>query len=136
MPVCLAYSNVFPVVTTEPATTESKEAYVDHKSYATESPRPYRTQRSAEQAQVINQPPTVLSELESLTARLEAIRQPKAAIADIAASVPHIVDSATPAQKPWEGGTYDTFAQYAGEAARVRSTGRLPFGSDNKKIAL
>ena len=34
----------------------------------------------------------------------------------------------------WQGASYDSFAQYAGEAARVRSAGRLAFGSDRMKM--
>ena len=37
---------------------------------------------------------------------------------------------------PWQGHSCDSFAKYAGEAHRVRNTGRLPFGSDNKKMAV
>ena len=73
---------------------------------------------------------------------LQALRQPaapQAAIDDIAARIAQLEGSmlsADAGQKPWEGSTYDTFAKYAGEASRVASTGRLPFGSDSKKMAL
>ena len=142
MPCCLAPSSVFPTTHSAPPTTEAQERFVDWKSYERDSVRPYRGMQPVEAQQVMAQPPTLLAQLGSLTARLQALRQPaapQAAIDDIAARIAQLEGSmlsADAGQKPWEGSTYDTFAKYAGEASRVRSTGRLPFGSDNKKMAI
>ena len=129
MPIALAPSNVFPSGPTAPITTEARARYVDFQAAATAAPRPYRGVLDPIAGGVVN-PLSIVESLESLGARLEALRA-KPAPAPAPAPAP-------PAEKgaPWENPTYDTFAKYAGEASRVAASGRLPFGSDNKKMAL
>jgi malonyl CoA-acyl carrier protein transacylase len=64
--------------------------------------------------------------LNALQATVEAV--PAAALAD-GGALPADADG-----QVWQGASYDSFAQYAGEAARVRSAGRLAFGSDRMKM--
>ena len=121
MPVALAPSNVFnELAGLPPMTTEAKSAFVDYKSYGLSAPRPYRATPSTFPDQVITQPQSLLAELGSLQSRLEALR-PKSAAAP--APEPEVASEQQAAvlkgSVPWKGATYDTFAQYAGEASRV-----------------
>ena len=126
-----APSNVMPVVADPPPyTTESKSAFVDYQAIDAPTARPYVGVLSAPPAGVVNET-TVLAQLESIGARLTALKK---TTAPAPAPAPAAPSSVVPA--PWESFSYDTFAQFAGEASRVRDTGRLPFGSDNKKMAL
>ena len=140
MPVALAPSNVFATVSDlPPMTTEAKASYVDYKAYEVPAPRPYRVgPPTIEPDQVINKPQNLLVELGALGARLEAMSTPTAPTTQPPASAPAADEdpAALEGAVPWEGSTYDTFAKYAGEASRVRNTGRLPFGSDNKKMQI
>ena len=134
MPLALAPSNVMPTVANPPPlSTESSSAYVDPKAVAggSATQKPYRGVLLPEPAGIIAQPP-IMAELESLGARLKALSKPAAAPA--AAAPPAAAASST--DGPWMSSYYSTFAGYAGEASRVQSTGRLPFGSDSKKMAL
>lgn len=137
MPVALAPSNVFPTDQDSPLSTESASAFVDPKSVAAApSPRPYRGVLAPEPAGIVSQP-SLIAQLESLGERLEAMRKPAAAAKSAAAPAPATSSPApTGAQVPWQNVHYDTFAKYAGEASRISNTGRLPFGSDTKKMSL
>ena len=129
MPLALAPSNVLPTMDDPPPlSTEASSAYVDPSVSAAAVPRPYRGALSVEPAGVVATP-ALLTQLEALGARLEALKPP--APAEEPAPAP-VVDEAA----PWEAQCFDSFAKYSGEATKVRATGRLPFGSDNKKMAL
>jgi hypothetical protein len=128
MPVTLAPSSVFPTLAAPPPlSTTSASAYVDWNAVGkTAAARPYRGVIAVEPAGVVATNP-VLGQLEALGARLEAMRPKAAAVA---------TQTTSSASAEWESSTYDTFAQFASEASRVRPTGRLPFGSDSKKMSL
>ena len=128
MPVCLVSlersSNVMPIMANPPPmSSESRSSYKDYGVEAAASTRPYRGVLLPAPAGVVTSP-SLVQQLEGLGARLKAM-QPGAEPAPI-----------EPSCVLPEAYTYDTFAQYAGEASRVVATGRLPFGSDSKKMAL
>ena len=137
MPVALAPSNVMPTLDkSPPLITESQSAFVDYGA-AGLAARPYRGVLAAEEGGIVSRP-TLYAQLESLGTRLEAMRK-LAAPADEPADEPAPESSAEAVvlgSMPWENTTYDSFAKFAGEASRVANTGRLAFGSDNKKMAL
>ena len=126
-------------------TTESREAFKSPAETPTlPAPKPYRGPKiPSGPDQVIGDQEGIVSQLKSLSARLEALTGSLPAAAP-AATLPsartaqlegsHLPVGST--QRPWEGSSYETFAGFAGEASRVRSAGRLPFGSDSKKMAL
>ena len=137
MPVALAPSNVMPKLDkSPPLTTESASAFVDYGA-AGRAARPYRGVIATQEGGIVSRP-TLYAQLESLGSRLEAMRK-LAAPADEPASEPapeSSSDAVVVGAMPWESQTYDSFAKFAGEASRVANTGRLAFGSDNKKMAL
>ena len=125
-------------------TTETREAFKQPaETPALGAPKPYRGPNiPSGPDQVIGQE-GIISQLKSLSARLEALtgalpaEPPPAPV--VSARIAQLEASRLPAgstQRPWEGGTYETFAGFAGEASRVRNAGRLPFGSDSKKMAV
>lgn len=126
MPFTCAPSNVFPEGAVA-LSTEAKEKFTWQQPAAAESPRAYRGSAPTP-APLQMAHPSVGSELAKLKARLAAL-EPTAVVTNIDATA---ADSA-----PWAGPNfYTTFASYAGEASRVKDSGRLPFGSDTKKMAL
>lgn len=144
MPVALAPSSIFPTARSQPMTTESRSRFVDYQAGGLPSARAYRATKAPEVAQVFSQPTSLVSQLSSLTARLEALAQPPCVPAPppADAAIPRVAQlegsrlSGSNEKLPWEGSTYDTFAKYAGEASRVANTGRLAFGSDTKKMQI
>ena len=145
MPVALAPSSIFPIEESLPMTTESREAFKQPaETPALSAPKPYRGPNIPRGPdQVIGDQDGIMSQIKSLTARLEAlsgalpVEAPPAPAAS--ARTAQLEGSRLPAgsnQRPWEGGTYETFASFAGEASRVRNAGRLAFGSDSKKMAV
>ena len=136
MPVALAPSNVLAqLADPPPISTESRTRYIDFGAAAAAS-RPYRGVLCPEPAGVVSQP-SIVDQLDSLGARLNAMRKPPAPLPPPPAPADD-ADTFAPAEArvPWENPYYATFAGYAGEASRVVATGRLPFGSDSKKMAL
>ena len=129
MPIALAPSHVFPEQSGPKMSTESHTAFVG-KAVSAAYSQPYRGSPQAFVASnsvIMQQPGTVASELKSLGARLEALNRARAAPAPPTRAVAE--------QQAFPGGSYDSFAQYAAEASRVRNSGRLPFGSDSRKMA-
>ena len=140
MPVALAPSAVFPISEPEPMVTETQASFSGSEAAPLASPMPYRGPNiPVALDQVITQAPSVVAQLKSLSARLEALSGPAGlAAADPPAPEPRPaqLEGSRGAPAPWEGHHYDTFANFAGEASRVRNTGRLPFGSDSKKMVV
>ena len=132
MPVALAPSFVFPTVESGPMTTEAMASYTDPKAVAPlASPRGYRGGTVVPtEAGILSGPPSVLAQLASLTARIEALSAP--------APVAKVEEApAEPTRlPPWGLPHYDSCAAFAGEASRVKASGRLAFGSDKQKMAL
>jgi hypothetical protein len=92
-----------------------------------------RSKKRQEQARNNRETEATTRELEVLKQKLNALQAtveaaPEAALAD-GGALPADADG-----QVWQGASYDSFAQYAGEAARVRSAGRLAFGSDRMKM--
>ena len=131
MPFTPSPSSVFPNHRYS-ITSESQEAYGWQAPPPTEKPF-YRGPAAAKAAPYVQVVPSVAGELASLTARVAAMQattqEPPAA--PPAAAAPTDDDG-----QVWEGASYGSFAQYAGEASRVKGAGRLPFGSDVMKMKL
>lgn len=128
MPLALAPSNVFaPAAEAQGQETEAQSQYV---AYSVESSfQPYWGQMEPAPTQIINSAqPSIHEQLNNLRVRLAVLG------GDTPAT------RAAPAAKASFGGldgvSFDSYAKFAGEAHKVRATGRLPFGSDNKKLAL
>lgn len=119
MPVALAPSSVFPLSASQPLTTEAKASFVSYSgAYQAPEPLAYRGPMPVEPDQVISQPPSIVAQLSSLSARIEALstgaapppRPPAAAVARVA----QLEGSRLPtdsSMKPWEGTHYDTFGK-------------------------
>jgi len=148
MPNVLPPSNVFPFLSgLPPATTESKSAYAPPpvSSYVQPSPRRYRGSSASRpaSASVLAQPDEVMEQIDDLKRRLETLKVPseaQKALSELTARVSALEASTAstapkaPPSVPADTVTYDSFAKYAGEASRVAAAGRLPFGSDHKKM--
>jgi hypothetical protein len=132
MPFTPSPSSVFPT-TRYSITSESKDAFHWQEPAPPAVPFYRKPAGSAPSPYVPIAPITVLGELEALKQKLNALQAtveavPAAALAD-GGALPADADG-----QVWQGASYDSFAQYAGEAARVRSAGRLAFGSDRMKM--
>lgn len=149
MPNVLPPSNVFPVLSGLPAaTTESKSAFAPPpaSSYVQPSPRPYRGSGASRPAtaSVLAQPDEVMEQINDLKRRLETLQVPSEAqkalseltarVSALEAATVSTEPKAPPTSGPTDPVTYNSFAKYAGEASRVAAAGRLPFGSDHKKM--
>ena len=87
------------------------------------APAPY-------EQKVLKTVPQELTVLEHKITSLQAATTAKVALA-AAVDVAHASDADG---QIWQGASYDSFAQYCGEASRVRSAGRLAFGNDRMKM--
>ena len=129
----MAPSHIFPESTDAELSTETRTAYVG-KDVAAGYSQPYRGSPAAflasNSSMIAQQPGTIASQLQSLGERLGALAAPPAAPVATASEDP----PAFPV--PSSNDSYDSFAKYAAEASRVRNSGRLPFGSDTKKMAI
>ena len=119
MPVALAPSSVFPLSESQPMTTEATTSFVNYSgAYQAPEPLAYRGPMPVEPDQVISQPPSIIAQLSSLSARIEALSTPGAVPppppAAAVARVAQLEGSRLPtdaSMKPWEGSTYDTFGK-------------------------
>jgi len=79
------------------------------------------------------------AQIRTLTSKLQALQQAHIEVGSIAAgshrSGKTAPTGAPPPTTSPEQQTFDSCAQYAAEASRVRSSGRLPFSSDYCKIS-
>lgn len=139
-------------------TTESRAAFVNH-GRPPSAPQRYRggmsTPKVMHAQPVMRQPVTpVMAQLQSLQERLLRLQKQldksasscakgnaqatlDAVVAQIAAleCCTGTAELENIEKDPRRGsGSYDSFAQFAAEASRVRHAGRLPFGSDHVKI--
>ena len=160
----IAPSNIFPPVPDQYPpifTTEARAAFVNYNRPST-APQPYRGAQfpsPAPHVQPVTKAATpLMSQLQSLNERLLRLQKQlddpssgaapaisQASIDAVAAQLaalegqkPAAKPVAKPAAKPPPdmSGSFESFAQFAAEASRVRNAGRLPFGSDYAKIRL
>ena len=145
-------------------TTEARAAFVNYNR-PTSAPQPYRGAQGPSPVPHV-QPVTkaatpLMSQLQSLNERLlrlqkqldepssgaapaisqasiDAVAAQLAALEGLKAAPCCEKPAAKPAAKPPPdmSGSFESFAQFAAEASRVRNAGRLPFGSDYAKIRL
>ena len=92
------------------------------------SSRSYRGSIVPKDAGVVYEPP-LLTKLEELKARLLRMKA-----AEPAEPEPEFEESGLLIGSMWMTAEYDSCAKYAGEASKVAASGRLPFGSDSKKM--
>ena len=92
------------------------------------SSRSYRGSIVPKDADVVYEPP-LLTKLEELKARLLRMKA-----AEPAEPEPEFEESGLLIGSMWMTAEYDSCAKYAGEASKVAASGRLPFGSDSKKM--
>ena len=137
MPFACAPSFLFPEEPCGPMSTESRSTFVWNQPGTAASSRSYRGNAPVSNPLSMSQQ-TIHSELQGLGARLAALDAASKAAAPAAESAaPPAPISGVPREpSPWDGRYYDSFAKFAGEASRVKDAGRLPFGSDSKKMAL
>ncbi|KAL1524218.1 hypothetical protein AB1Y20_019125 [Prymnesium parvum] len=140
--------------------TESRASFVPHK-LPPPTPQRYRGSKGVtsvlhEQPITRHGGPIVLAQLQSLHERLKRLHKQleeepgnmaensQATLDAVSAQLATLGNSTAGATEGSEAflrkkkgtGSFDSFAQFASEASRVRSAGRLPFGSDHTKIRL
>ena len=117
MPVALAPSFIFPTESTGAATTEAQDAYGAKSISALECPRPYRGGTAVPPAAgIISEPPSILAQLKSLSARIEALTQP----ADAETAEPVATESSV---LPWQLRHYDSCASFVKRHPRSKPQG-------------
>ena len=134
MPFACAPSFLFPEEPCGALSTESRSTFVWNQPAAPS--RSYRGNAPVS-APLQMAHPSVHAQLQGLGARLAALDAATKEAAPAVESEAPASTSAVPREpSPWEGSHYDSFAKFAGEASRVKDAGRLPFGSDTKKMSV
>ena len=125
-----APSNVLPTLPEPlPLTTEASSTWgKGGTAPGLTSSRSYRGSIVPKDAGVVYEPP-LLTKLEELKARLLRMKA-----AEPAEPEPEFEESGLLIGSMWMTAEYDSCAKYAGEASKVAASGRLPFGSDSKKM--
>lgn len=156
----IATSNIFPEEYQWPPvrTSESKSQFT-HPNRPFTAPQPYRGGSRPSTAQSLPVQPAAVSplmaQLQALYKRLTELQRQldepakrgvvsHSALEAVAAQLAQLEKAQqTGRAAPVASGTvaagsghFESFAKYAAEAARVRNSGRLPFGSDFQKIRL
>ncbi len=135
MPLALAPSNVFTPSENGARVSETHASYVNFSGAYNPTGMPAwgsPTRQSPAPSGILpTQEPALEDQLASLGARLAALER---------GVLPAPTESHASADDkegaPWDGISFDSFAKFAAEASKVRAAGRLPFGSDTKKMAL